>query len=401
MTEKTFDLDKVTEIDAEFMERWLGGVEITSLSPKTMFDIQILLSHYKDIIVPMADVKVEYPVAGFDTACASVDRNEIFIPTTTLQKGEIDNTIGLVIHELNHIKMSEKESVLAKICSGYLMKVMDSIFIQREDGDYDSIRDLLFANGFSINSILNPNPDKEPLPSEAYFRDCLKQVMLLLNSAEDVRIDHLCPPNLKKYIDKLDEQCAKEFVPHYEGGELDENNLLNIVFRFLYHFKGFIQDDHIASSFEKDLKFLLESSPRDYIPVLLKSFADEIKKYCEDNFNQQLFEQSDQSVDSDFVQQLGQQGEEDQFDKTLEDEKDYIEANFPMACFEDSEISADAKPTPKPCYVKTVEASKELLPLPVGMKTSIDVFKNVKVVDCLESFYPNRPTTPYKTLLIA
>ena len=400
MTEKAFDLGKVTEIDAEFMERWLGGVEVNSLSPKTLFDIQLLLSHYKDIIVPMDDVKVEYPVEGFRTACASVDRKEIFIPTTTLQNGEIDNTIGLVIHELNHIKMSEKESALIKICSGYLMKIMDSIFIEREDGEYDSIKDLLYSNGFSFSSITNPDPDRSIEASEEYFSDCLKQVMLLLNSAEDVRIDSLCSENLKKYIDKLDRHGAENFIPYYENGALDENTLNNIVFRFLYHFKGFIKDDYISSTYEKDLKFLLNSSPREYIPSLLNSFHDEIKKYCEDNFNQDSFKREEQSVANDFVTQFEQQSEEEQFSKILGEEFDYIESNFTSDCFEDSELSSDANPKPQTEFERKVEKNKQLIPLPVGMKASIDVFKNVKVVDCLEPFHPHKNPTPYKTLLI-
>ena len=126
MTEKLFTPSNDIVIDAELMEKWLGGSKIESLNPKTLFDIQLLLSHYKDIIVPMTNVKVEYPTEGFDTACASVDRGEIFIPTSTLNEGKIDDTIGLVIHELNHIKMSEKESVLVKISGGFVMKILDT-----------------------------------------------------------------------------------------------------------------------------------------------------------------------------------------------------------------------------------------------------------------------------------
>ena len=44
------------DIDAEFMEKWLGGLKLDSLSPKTLFDLQSLMRHYKDIIVPGVDV---------------------------------------------------------------------------------------------------------------------------------------------------------------------------------------------------------------------------------------------------------------------------------------------------------------------------------------------------------
>ena len=45
----------VDSIDAEYMERWLnnnGEKVITELSSKTLFDIQCLVRHYSDIIVP-------------------------------------------------------------------------------------------------------------------------------------------------------------------------------------------------------------------------------------------------------------------------------------------------------------------------------------------------------------
>lgn len=396
MTEKLFTPSDDTVIDAELMEKWLGGSKISSLSPKTLFDIQLLLTHYKDIIVPMKDVKVEYPTEGFDTACASVDKGEIFIPTYTLNEGKIDDTIGLVIHELNHIKMSEKESTLMKICASYLLKVMDSIFVKREDGIYDSIKETLFANNFNFKNILEGQATNS---SEQYFSECLKGVMMLLNAVEDVRIDSLCAPNMKRYIDKLDIHGSENFIPYYEKGELDENKLMNIVFRLLYHHKGFIKDDYIDKTFG-ELPFILNSQPKEYIPVLLPAYQKEIKEYCESLFdNTELEAPNSVSAMNSFVQQITESSAEEALEKTLAEGKQFADTHFPDDMFEESETDAKSLGSTQTPYTKQLEESQMLLAVPNGLKASIDIFRNVDVVDCFENFNGTESTS-YKTLLI-
>ena len=396
MTEKLFTPSNDIVIDAKLMEKWLGGSKIESLNPKTLFDIQLLLSHYKDIIVPMTNVKVEYPTEGFDTACASVDRGEIFIPTSTLNEGKIDDTIGLVIHELNHIKMSEKESTLMKICASYLLKVMDSIFIEREDGKYDSIKETLFANSFNFQNILDGQATNS---AEQYFGECLKGVMLLLNAVEDVRIDSLCAPNMKNYIDKLDVHGSENFIPYYESGELDENKLMNIVFRLLYHHKGFIKDEFIDKTFG-ELSFILKSQPKEYIPVLLTAYQNEIKEYCELLFNNTSMDAPDEvSAMNSFVQQITESSAEEAFEKSLEGEKQFADDNFPDDMFEDSEMKVKPYESAQTPYTKQLEEKELLLAVPSGLKASIDIFRNVDVVDCFENFNGTESTS-YKTLLI-
>jgi len=396
MKETFFTPSEDTVIDAELMETWLGGSKIHSLNPKTLYDIQLLLSHYKDIIVPMTDVKVEYPTEGFDTACASVDKGIIYIPTYTLNEGKIDDTIGLVIHELNHIKMSEKESVLVKISGGFVMKILDSIFIKRDDGKYDSIKETLFANGFNFQNIIDGKASNK---SEQFFSECLKGVMMLLNAVEDVRIDHLCAPNVKKYIDKLDVNGSKNFIPHYEQGELDENKLMNIVFRLLYHHKGFIKDDYIDNQFG-ELPFILKSAPKEYIPIVFGAFQSEIEEYCKSLFDNNNFNPTDDASTMDsFIQQISESSAEESFDKSLGEEKQYCSDNFSDDMFEESEFDKTLVEEVETTYSAEVENGTKLLVVPRSMKASIDIFNNVDVVDCHENFNGSE-VTAYKTLLI-
>jgi len=405
-----FNPNEDTEIDAEFMEKWLGGVEIDSLSPKTLFDLQTLMSHYKDIIVPMDNVKISFPVEGFDTACASVDEKKVFIPTQVLQEGRVDDTIGLVIHELNHIKHSERESVLIKACSNFLMVCLDSIFVKvpdsipkitHNDEEYLSLKEIVYRGGFDFNNLLKSEPKTG---TEQFFLQCLKGVMLLLNSVEDVRIDSICPPNLKKYIDKLDIYGFGEFKEHYESGMLDEDTLMNIVFRLLFHHKGFVHDVSVDNRFG-DIKFIKNSTPKQYIPILLKEFRNEIKQYCEEVFNSSDIDTPTMgNKTNDYLQMMEESSNEESFDKTLAEDKSFSEDCVRDVEFEDSELNPNRKrDIEKTQYEIKIEEGSTLLEVPSYLKASIDAFKDVDVVDCSEQFTTRHGdiiVANYKTLLI-
>ena len=102
------------KIDAEYMNAWLGdSSKIERLSSKVLYDIKTLIEYYKDIIVPKEEVTISFPVEGQGSGPrASVERGEVFIPYHMLKEGEIDNTIGAMIHELHHIKLSASEKYL-------------------------------------------------------------------------------------------------------------------------------------------------------------------------------------------------------------------------------------------------------------------------------------------------
>ena len=76
--DNTFNPDEVTDIEASFMEAWLGGRKIDSLSTKLLYDIQTLMEHYRDIITPSENVRVEFPQDD-SGARASVDNKIVFV----------------------------------------------------------------------------------------------------------------------------------------------------------------------------------------------------------------------------------------------------------------------------------------------------------------------------------
>jgi len=402
MSKKVFQPNEDVKIDAEYMERWLGGVKIHSLSPKTLFDLQTLLSHYRDIIVPMDNVKVSFPVEGFDTACASVDEKKIFIPTQVLQEGKIDETIGLVIHELNHIKHSEKESTLLKVCANFIMVCLDSIFVETSvEGEYLSLKEIVYQGGFNFAHIQQGYPQT---PMEEFFSMCIKDVMLLLNSVEDIRIDAICPHNLKKYIDKIDTNSFENFKEHYENGALDDESLMNIVYRMLYHHKGFIHDPTISKRYG-DTEYIKSSLPKTYVPTLLKSFKNEIKEHCEEIYNSFSPSQPQgKSQTDEYLTLMETSSNEESFNKMLGEDKSFSDECVEGVEFEDSELDPNSNlENRKTEYQKQEEDNRELAEMPSYMEASINVFKNVDVVDCSEQFtdrYGDTNQINYKTLLI-
>jgi hypothetical protein len=100
-------------IDAEYMNRWLGeGSKIESLVPKTLYDVQTLIEYYRDIIVPDKKVSIAFPTDANESPRACVSRGEVIIPFNLLQIGRVDETIGAMIHELHHIKLTPSLSLI-------------------------------------------------------------------------------------------------------------------------------------------------------------------------------------------------------------------------------------------------------------------------------------------------
>jgi len=278
MDNNEFQLDDSVPVDAELMEAWLGGHKI-SLCSKTLHDIKKLIEHYKDIITPTENVVVEFPTDENMTPCASVDKKVVYIPTSLLEAGEVDDTIGAMIHELRHIEMSDSERQTWATCFGTVRKALDTLFIKRGDGGYESIHDIIFGSGdISFNDMMDTTVVK---PNVAFLRQACKDVAFLLNAVEDVRIDSLTQPNLKKYITKGDEKAWVDFEKEYNRGTLSEDTLLNLCYRLLFHHKGFLSDNTIEKMFG-DTSFILRSEPSDYTPVVLKEFSDVIRTHLED-----------------------------------------------------------------------------------------------------------------------
>ena len=278
MDKNKFRLDENVSVDADFMEAWLGGRKI-ELSTKTMYDIQKLIEHYRDIIVPSDNVRVEFPTDENMTACASVDNKVVYIPTSSLEKGEVDDTIGLMIHELRHIDVSDSERQTWATCFGLVRKCLDTLFVKNDKGEYDSLHDIIFSGGdISFADIMD---NKVLKPNIMFLRQVCKDVAFLLNAVEDVRIDTLTQPNLRKYITKGDDKAWEEAKVEFNKGTMDEDSLMNLCFRLLYHHKGYRHDEVIDKMYG-DTQAILSSTPSEYTPIVLNAFKDVIRKHIED-----------------------------------------------------------------------------------------------------------------------
>ena len=283
--ENTFDSNAAEEIHAELMERWLNGRKVDSLSPKVLHDIQTILRHYSDIMVPGENVKISYPTDDSGARC-SVDSRHVFIPTGQLEKGLVDDTIGSMVHELNHIKMSDSERQTWATCYRMVYKVLESIFVpetEEEDSELICLADIVFSDPTLSFSKLYSDSTKDTKYGP-FLRMALKDVAFLLNAVEDVRIDSLCSPNLKKYIDGGDRRAFSSFSKPYEEGKYNKNTLMNLCFRLLFHHKGYIKDSYIEKKFG-DTDYILNSSPSEYTPVVLSTFQKAIKKHLEHLWN--------------------------------------------------------------------------------------------------------------------
>ena len=244
---------KPVKADAELMSAWLGEMEDVSISPKLLFDLQTLLRHYADFLVPNKSITVDYKYEG--TPCASVDKDQIFIPLDMLKDGRVDETISAVIHELHHIKYSDKESLTCERIMPYFERILDTVEIEYY-GKKMSIWKAVKSHGDVTAS------DIMQRRLEHSYKDFIYQyfgdLFLLLNAIEDVRIDEMQPKNLLKYRFKQEKIAFQKFQDLYESGDLDKDSLFGSFIDALFHLKGYgnskLIEDSTQEVFGKRLK---------------------------------------------------------------------------------------------------------------------------------------------------
>jgi hypothetical protein len=263
------------EIDAEYMNRWLGeNTRITSLSPKTLYDIQTLIEYYRDIIVPGVDVSIAFPVGDKDSPRASVERGEVIIPFHILSEGRVDDTIGAMIHELHHIKLSASEVFLHTLSFKFLRALMEQI-----DCYGLTLAERVFSDSsLTVEKILS---DDEKVGNDVSFlRKVLGDMLFLINAVEDVRIDSNTPPNLKKYIDKSDRIHGVRLKEFIEEGNLtnDNRDLTSLAYMLLCHHKGIHEFEFVDEKYG-DTNAIVSANPVEYPVELFTAFADEIANH--------------------------------------------------------------------------------------------------------------------------
>ena len=307
-TVKAVEIQPV-KADAELMSAWLGGMDDVFISSKLLFDLQTLLRHYADFIVPNKKVSIDYRHEG--TPCASVDNNQVFIPIDTLRQGEVDNTISSVIHELHHIKFSDGESTIARNIFPFYQNILDTVEINHH-GRKMSVWQALASHGkIDVGQIIER--ECEHTYKEFIYR-FFGDLFLLMNAVEDVRIDELQPKNLMKYRFKHEKQCFEKFKDALHEGNIDTDTFHGRFLSALFHWKGYGRDSFVEKSKLHTDTIVGVETPSELVRPTFKAFAKVIQDHAGALWK--LYEEQNevgQSAISDFlVEEVAEQlGDDD------------------------------------------------------------------------------------------
>ena len=296
---------EAVKADAELMSAWLGEMEDITISPKLLFDLQTLLRHYADFLVPNKDVSIDYEYEG--TPCASVDKSQVFIPLSELQEGKVDCAIASVIHELHHIKHSYGETKICKLIMPYFERILDTVEVEHH-GVKMSLWTALQSNG-EVNA-----KDVTDRKLDHTYKDFIYQyfgdMFLLLNAIEDVRIDEMQPHNLKKYRFKQEAICFERFQKLYDANELDKNSFFGRVIDALFHLKGYGKSDYIANSNITADRIVAVDEPKQYYPATFSAFAEALQDHAGSLWNK--YEEQNEMKDGAINQFLSEDAVEQQ-----------------------------------------------------------------------------------------
>lgn len=266
---------KPVKADAELMSAWLGDMEDISMSPKLLFDLQTLLRHYANFIVPNKEVSVDYMSEG--TPCASVEKSQIFIPLDKLQEGRVDETIASVIHELHHIKFSYKETKICDKIYPFFKRILNTVEIELHGNKLSIWKALKSQGTFDSYEVIDRT-------LKHTYKDFIYQyfgdLFLLLNAIEDVRIDDLQSPNLKKYRFKQEKIAFANFEEAYANNQLDKNSLFGSFIDALFHLKGLGHSELIANSPITADKIQNVATPSDYFTPVFTTFGKVLQDHA-------------------------------------------------------------------------------------------------------------------------
>jgi len=288
---------KPVKADAELMSAWLGEMEDTSISSKLLFDLQTLLRHYADFLVPDKNVTVEYKYEG--TPCASVDKDQVFIPLDMLQEGRVDETISSVIHELHHIKHSYKESKICEKIIPYFKRILKTVEIKHY-GKKMSIWDAVSSEGeITVGGIMERNLQHQ---NNKFIYQYFGDLFLLLNAIEDVRIDEMQPKNLLKYRFKQEKLAFEKFQDLYESGDLDKDSLFGSFIDALFHLKGYGHSQLVVDNNLTKDSILAVEEPKHYYQPTFSAFAKVLQDHAGGLWEQYKTQESmDDTAISDYL----------------------------------------------------------------------------------------------------
>ena len=191
---------------------------------------------------------------------------------------------------------------------------------------------------------------------------------------------------------------------------MDENSLFNVAFRLLFQHKGFINDSFIEERFG-DKSLIMDNTPKEYLPLVFKSFADVIRKHIEDLFKNKKTDFSTSIGGVDYMdlymsEKSMTDAEEDLLNEMSEDKEmvDRDKNDSKGIEFDDAEITTGEVQVSigKELAVKLSEQrQKRNKPklLPATFLAEIEAFKDIIVHHTTEHFDASGFKVDYSTII--
>lgn len=399
--EKVVDIQP-TKVDAALMSAWCGEMEDIEMSSKLLFDLQQILKYYADFLVPDKEVMVDYPVEDMPP-CASVDASQVHIPLGMLVEGKIDHAISSVIHELHHIKYSDGEKQICSRIFPYIHKILKTLETEH-CGNKTSVWDVIQAeNTVSSEEIIDRTSRNVYAP---FLYELFGDLFLLMNAIEDVRIDELQPSNLVKYRLKHERDMLKKWEVSLADGTLDPESFHGLLIRALFHFKNQRRDEGVE---KMKLKFrhIVDSSPRQYVPRTMRSFAIAIQEHAGSLWREFKEQQGSSAIDEFLAGEYFNEDGENDAESCKEMELDIKDSNKCKGLDPDS-VDFARHTFGEDGMEKFFEKAKELLGkdtsdkfvLSQDMWSEIQGFKDIEHIICNEPMECFKNGIEYDTLIV-
>ena len=379
------DLEEVS-VDADLMSSWLGDAEI-EMSPRLLYDLKTLLSHYASIIVPEKDVVVDYPVDG--TPCADVGKQKVFIPMRPLSEGRIDHTISSIIHELHHIKYSADSDSLIFFLEKFIVACLSSI-------EVDSVK----GKCSLMDKISSASQDTPPIPMVVtgnenqfygdFIRTIAQDLMFMFNVFEDVRIDEKQPINLQKYRDKHEKWCYEKYCEY----SASRGEYYDALFELIFHYKGFhVSELANASGLKKET--VVNGDKMNYFSEVFECFGNLYRKQVARRWNE--FKNETNSVIQEFLEQ--------KHSENIPGDSQASPNEYFDDVFDSSDAPAefiDGEENFKRLFddFRSENGEYEKLKISSGLEAELNSFEYITVINCNEVIPSNLNGVEYDTLIV-
>jgi len=213
------EFDSTAEVDADLVSIW-SNTPMRGVTPNTINSFQTQVSRYKDVF-GIDDVKICF--RSDTTPCIDLSTRQIYLPIKTISEGRFDEAANSIMHELLHAKHSPKFSNAVEMMYNYLEKssenIIDSVTncpVHRHlpNNNSQSWKERFLM---AVVGVGNYPGIKDDVPTGvvSFIKDSIQAMFSVWNCFEDIRVDSLIPPTLKKYQTKFEKRTWHEV--HKEG----------------------------------------------------------------------------------------------------------------------------------------------------------------------------------------